>query len=113
MMNTLSTIPHIGGALLLSLRCESLHRHRLAEYIAKQRRSVETMVIQPSGRTRRSLEAGPDRVLPEVSAASRALMGVGELVLACVSSGSDKVCLNVVAENLSVFSLLLTGLDES
>jgi hypothetical protein len=53
-----------------------------------------------------------DRVLREVSAALRALMAVGERVLACVSSGSDKTCLNLVAENLSVFSLLLTGLDE-
>ena len=40
-------------------------------------------------------------------------MAVGERVLACVSSGSDKICLNLVAENLSGFSLLLTGLDES
>jgi hypothetical protein len=40
-------------------------------------------------------------------------MAVGERVLACVSSGSDKTCLNLVAENLSVFFVLLTGWDES
>jgi len=95
----------------LSLRCESLHHQQHAEYIANNGgrddgdSAIGWHTQIPGSRT--------DRVLREVSAASRALMAVGELVLACVSSGSDKICLNLVAENLSGFSLLLTGLDES
>jgi hypothetical protein len=54
-----------------------------------------------------------DRVLREAPAVSRTLMGVGERVVAGVSSGSDKTCLNLVSENLLVFSLSLNGLDES
>src|SRR6266576_1246030 len=35
MMNRLCTHPNVGGALLLSLRCESFNRHRLAQNIEK------------------------------------------------------------------------------
>ena len=58
MMNTLCTHPNVGGALLLSLGCESFNRHRLEENIAKTGRPVSTVVIQQTGGTRKSIEAG-------------------------------------------------------
>jgi len=58
MMNTLCTHPNVGGALLLSLGCESFNRHRLAQNIEKTGRPVGTVVIQQIGGTRKSIEAG-------------------------------------------------------
>ncbi|HSR80795.1 MAG TPA: UxaA family hydrolase, partial [Hyphomicrobiaceae bacterium] len=57
MMNQLCTHPNVGGALLLSLGCESFHRHRLAENIAKTGRPVSTVVIQQTGAAPRSSHA--------------------------------------------------------
>jgi len=58
MMKALCTHPNVGGALLLSLGCESFNRFRLAEDIACTGRPVETIVIQQTGGTRKSIQAG-------------------------------------------------------
>src|ERR1700745_2483190 len=82
MMNMLCTHRNVGGALLLSLGCESFNRHRLEENIAKSGRPVETIVIQQSGGTRKSVAAGRtwvDRTLREILIAPRTPMGVDEL----------------------------------
>jgi altronate dehydratase large subunit len=92
MMNMLCTHPNVGGALLLSLGCESFNRHRLEENIAKSGRPVETIVIQQSGGTRKSVAAGRtwvDRTLREILIAPRTPMGVDELIVGTVCGGSD------------------------
>jgi altronate dehydratase large subunit len=92
MMNTLCTHPNVGAALLLSLGCESFNRHRLADNIAKSGRPVDTIVIQQSGGTRKSVEAGKtwiDRTLREIAGVPRTPMGVGDLVVGTVCGGSD------------------------
>jgi altronate dehydratase large subunit len=92
MMNTLCTHPNVGAALLLSLGCESFNRHRLADNIAKSGRPVDTIVVQQSGGTRKSVEAGKtwiDRTLREIAGVPRTPMGVGDLVVGTVCGGSD------------------------
>jgi len=92
MMNTVCTHPNVGGALLLSLGCESFNRHRLAENIAKTGRPVATIVIQQTRGTRKSVEAGRtwvDRALQEITTTPRAPMGINELIVGTICGGSD------------------------
>jgi altronate hydrolase len=92
MMNRLCTHPNVGGALLLSLGCESFNRHRLAENIAKTGRPVSTVVIQQSGGTRKSVEAGKTWVgnaLQQIGEVPRAPLRVDELIVGTVCGGSD------------------------
>lgn len=92
MMNTLCTHPNVGGVLLLSLGCESLNRHRLAQNIERTGRPVRTVVIQQTGGTRKSIEAGKtwvEQALKQLEAAPRVLMGLDELIVGTVCGGSD------------------------
>src|ERR1700757_1785982 len=92
MMNMLCTHPNVGGALLLSLGCESFNRHRLEENIAKSGRPVETIVIQQSGGTRKSVAAGRTwaaRTLREILSAPRTPMGVDAPLVGTACGGSD------------------------
>jgi altronate dehydratase large subunit len=92
MMNTLCTHPNVGGALLLSLGCESFNRHRLAENIAQTGRPVCTVVIQQTGGTRKSIEAGTrwiQEALQQIANVPRAPLRVNELVVGTVCGGSD------------------------
>jgi altronate dehydratase large subunit len=92
MMNKLCTHPNVGGALLLSLGCESFNRHRLAEEIAKTRRPVSTVVIQQSGGTRKSIDEGTkwvEQTLKQIAEVPRVPLPVNELVVGTVCGGSD------------------------
>jgi altronate dehydratase large subunit len=92
MMNKLCTHPNVGGALLLSLGCESFNRHRLAEEIAKTGRPVSTVVIQQTGGTRKSIDAGKtwvEQALQQIAEVPRASLYVNELVVGTVCGGSD------------------------
>jgi altronate dehydratase large subunit len=92
MMHKLCTHPNVGGALLLSLGCESFNRHRLAEEIAKTGRPVSTVVIQQSGGTRKSIDEGTkwvEQALKQIAEVPRVLLPVSELVVGTVCGGSD------------------------
>ena len=92
MMNTLCTHPNVGGALLLSLGCESFNRHRLAQNIEKTGRPVGTVVIQQIGGTRKSIEAGKawvELALKQIEAVPRVPLPLNELVVGTVCGGSD------------------------
>jgi altronate dehydratase large subunit len=92
MMNALCTHPNVGGALLLSLGCESFNRHRLAENIAKSGRPVDTIVIQHTGGTRKSVEAGRawvEQALKQIADVPQAPLSVNELVVGTICGGSD------------------------
>jgi altronate dehydratase large subunit len=92
MMNALCTHPNVGGALLLSLGCESFNRHRLAENIAKTGRPVDTIVIQQTGGTRKSVEAGRgwvEQALNQIAHVPQAPLSVNELVVGTICGGSD------------------------
>jgi altronate hydrolase len=92
MMNMLCTHPNVGGALLLSLGCESFNRHRLAENIAKTGRPAGTVIIQQTGGTRKSIDAGKkwvEQALQQIADVPRVPLHVNELVVGTVCGGSD------------------------
>jgi altronate dehydratase large subunit len=92
MMKKLCTHPNVGGALLLSLGCESFNRHCLAEEIAKTGRPVSTVVIQQTGGTRKSIDAGKlwvEQSLKQIEAVPRTPLHVNELIVGTVCGGSD------------------------
>ena len=92
MMHALCTHPNVGGALLVSLGCESFNRNRLAEHTAASGRPVQTLVIQQSGGTRKTIAAGTEWVenaLREIAAAPRAPLELSELVVGTICGGSD------------------------
>jgi altronate dehydratase large subunit len=92
MMTKLCTHPNVGGALLLSLGCESFNRHRLAEEIANTGRPVSTVVIQQTGGTRKSIDGGAawvEQALKQIAEVPRAPLGIDELVVGTVCGGSD------------------------
>jgi altronate hydrolase len=91
-MNQLCTHPNVGGALLLSLGCESFNRHHLAENIAKTGRPTATVVIQQTGGTRKSIEGGKawvEQALLQIAKIPRAPLRANELVVGTVCGGSD------------------------
>jgi altronate hydrolase len=92
MMNALCTHPNVGGALLLSLGCESFNRHRLAENVAKTGRPVDTVVIQQTGGTKRSIDAGKtwvEHALRQIADVPRVPLRVSDLVVGTICGGSD------------------------
>lgn len=92
MMEALCTHPNVGGALLISLGCESFNKYQLADVIRASGRPVETLVIQGTGGTRKTVEAGQRFVretLPGLEAAERVPMNIEELVIGTVCGGSD------------------------
>jgi altronate dehydratase large subunit len=91
-MKRLSTHPNVGGVLLVSLGCESFDRRGLEAEIRSSGRPVKTLVIQETGGTRRTIEAGRAWVretLGQVRAMPRAPMEINELVVGTICGGSD------------------------
>ncbi len=92
MMEALGTHPNVGAVLLVSLGCESFNRFALAEAIRATGRPVETIVIQKTGGTARSVAEGQAWVAAQVAELARAEtvpMGLDELVVGTVCGGSD------------------------
>ncbi|GAB4520968.1 MAG: UxaA family hydrolase [Amphiplicatus sp.] len=91
MMEALCTHPNVGGALLLSLGCESFNRSALARAIEASGRPVETLVIQESGGTVSTIAAGVEaaRRLKAAAAAEPVEMRLDEFVVGTICGGSD------------------------
>jgi altronate dehydratase large subunit len=92
MMNRLCTHPNVGAALLLSLGCESFNRHKLAENIAATGRPVDTIVIQQTGGTKKSIDAGVawiEAALHQIAEVPRTPVNVSDLTIGTVCGGSD------------------------
>jgi altronate hydrolase len=82
----------VGGALLVSLGCESFNRGDLARHVQDSGRPLHTVVIQDSGGTRRALAEGRrwvEETLPRLTAWPRAGFEVRELVVGAICGGSD------------------------
>lgn len=91
-MRQLSTHPNVGAVLLVSLGCEGFDREDLAQAIEASGRPVETLVIQESGGTGRTVKAGRAWVrdtLAGLESTARIEMGIDELVVATICGGSD------------------------
>lgn len=92
MMERLCTHPNVGGVILVSLGCESLDRHRLAEAVRDSGRPIETLVIQRDGGTRATIQAGRaavGRIAAEMDEVPRAELAMSDLVIGTVCGGSD------------------------
>ncbi len=92
MMESLCTHPNVGAVLLVSLGCESFNRSRLAETVRSSGRPIETLVIQQTGGTRKTFDAGRAWIretLVELERVPRAEMDMKELIIGTVCGGSD------------------------
>ncbi|MCC9620386.1 UxaA family hydrolase [Thalassospira sp. MA62] len=92
MMERLCTHPNVGGVLFVSLGCESFDKVRASGAVAKSNRPVETLIIQRSGGTAKTVETGRAwirKTLDQVAKVPRATMGVDELIIGTICGGSD------------------------
>jgi len=92
MMQALCTHPNVGGVLLVSLGCESFNRNLLKQTIEQSGRPVELFVIQQTGGTAATIEAGVeaiDRLRSAANRTPRVPMGIDELVIGTICGGSD------------------------
>ncbi|WP_420406237.1 UxaA family hydrolase [Nisaea sp.] len=92
MMTALCTHPNVGGALLLSLGCESFNNRLLREQVAATGRPVKTVTIQQVGGTRAAIAEGVAFIedhLGALEAAERVPMETSELVVGTICGGSD------------------------
>ncbi len=92
MMERLCTHPNVGGALLVSLGCESFNKFRLAEVVRASGRPVKTIVIQGNGGTRKSVAEGRAwvaEIRAELDRLETVPMRVDEWIVGTVCGGSD------------------------
>ena len=93
MMSRLCCHPNVGGALLVSLGCESFNRYALAQHIQESGRPVDTLVIQEEGGTLSTVEKGQAwlrSALAELEEkTTRTCMTVDELTVGAICGGSD------------------------
>jgi altronate dehydratase large subunit len=92
MMRRLCTHPNVGAVLVVSLGCESFNRAGLEPVIRESGRPVRTLVIQESGGTRKTIDAGRAWVketLARLESTPRVEMRVDELIVGTICGGSD------------------------
>ena len=73
-MEALATHPNVGGAVLVSLGCESFNKYQLAGVIQASGRPVTTVTIQGVGGTAKAIAAGRafiDAELPRLEQTER------------------------------------------
>jgi len=91
-MTALCVHPNVGGVLLISLGCESFNREALRKAVAESGRPVELLVIQDTGGTRSTIQAGVEavaRLRRAADATPTAPMAVSELIVGTICGGSD------------------------
>jgi altronate hydrolase len=91
-MKRLCTHPNVGAVLLVSLGCESFNRFGLADAVRASGRPVQTLVIQETGGTRRSIADGRAWVqaaLDGLQRQPRQAMAWHELSVGTICGGSD------------------------
>lgn len=92
MMERLCTHPNVAGVLLISLGCEGFNREQLSDTIAKSGRNVETLVIQKTGGTLNTINAGLDIVASlqqQAQLVAKVPMDISELSIGTICGGSD------------------------
>ncbi|HEY8595968.1 MAG TPA: altronate dehydratase family protein [Devosiaceae bacterium] len=85
--------PNLAGVLLVGLGCEAFQIGRLKEiYGIEDDETFQTLTIQQQGGTRKTIDAGLERIadmLPIANRAQRETVPASELVLALQCGGSD------------------------
>ena len=92
MMEAFCTHPNVGAVLVISLGCEQFNRPRLIELVRASGRPCELLVIQKSGGTRSTIQAGREWVketLGEIHLLPRLPLEVSDLIVATECGGSD------------------------
>jgi altronate dehydratase large subunit len=92
MLRSLCTHPNVGAVLLVSLGCEGFNRKGLLEAIRDTGRPADLLVIQQTGGTRSTIQAGRNWVqnaIQELESAPLTSMSINELVVGTVCGGSD------------------------
>lgn len=92
MMTAMCTHPNVGGALLISLGCESMNRDGLLQAVRASGRPAELLVIQEAGGTRATIEAGVaavTRLRAQAASVARVPMAMNELIVGTICGGSD------------------------
>ncbi len=91
-LGALCTHPNVGGALLVSLGCESFDSEALSATIRASGRWVDHLTIQEDGGTTATIARGRELVASgrtAISGTERTTMGMGELVVGTICGGSD------------------------
>ena len=92
MMRAVCTHPNVGGALLISLGCESMNREKLLKDILASGRSAELLVIQEAGGTKATIQSGLEavaRLQAQAAKVERVPMYLNELIVGTICGGSD------------------------
>lgn len=99
MMEALCTHPNVGAVLLVSLGCEQMNRPRLMDVIEKSGRRVSLLVIQKTGGTRATIDAGRrwvSETIADIQNTPRVPLDVADLVIGTECGGSD-ACSGITA----------------
>ena len=92
MLARIATHPNVGAVLFVSLGCESMNKHYLADLVRESGREVEVLTIQETGGTRSTVMRGVDwvrRTRQSLRAQSTVPMHLSELIVGTVCGGSD------------------------
>jgi len=92
MLKALGTHPNVGAVLLVSLGCEGFNRRGLLQAIRDSGRPADVVVIQETGGTRSTIEAGRrwvEDAKRSLAETPRGPMAPHELVVGTVCGGSD------------------------
>jgi len=91
-LGALCAHPNVGGALLVSLGCESFDSTALADAVRESGRWVERLVIQEDGGTSSTIARGRELVaggLAAIADVEQVPMSTGDLVVGTICGGSD------------------------
>lgn len=92
MLARIATHPNVGAVLFVSLGCESMNKHYLADLVRESGRAVEILTIQETGGTRSTVLRGVDwvkRTRQTLRGQSTVPMRLSELIVGTVCGGSD------------------------
>ncbi|EKS67287.1 MULTISPECIES: UxaA family hydrolase [Caballeronia] len=92
MLERICTHPNVGAVLFVSLGCESMNKHYLADVVRASGRSAAVLTIQEKGGTRSTIQNGLDWVREAratLAAQQKVPMALDELIVGTICGGSD------------------------